>query len=139
MKQFKQLFLLSLLALCFSGCSTSFMQGMAAGMSNFGNYGGYGTYGNGLNSGYVMPAATPVATGYSPSSYSGGSSSSYSSSTSSSSSSSSSKFCRSCSNTRTCTQCHGTGKRTDNLFGTGSDPTVKCGICGGSGRCPYCK
>ena len=72
MKQFKQLFLLSLLALCFSGCSNSFMQGMAAGMSNFGNYGGYGTYGNGLNSGYVMPAATPVATGYSPSSYSGG-------------------------------------------------------------------
>ncbi len=133
MNQFKQLFLLSLFVLCLSGCGTSFMQGMAAGMRGYGNYGGYGIY-NGYNAGYAMPAVAPVA-GYDATSYSGGTTS-----TSSTTSNSSSKsFCRSCSNTRTCTQCHGTGKRTDNMFGTGSDPTVKCGICGGSGRCPYCK
>lgn len=133
MNQFNQLFLLSLFVLCLSGCGTSFMQGMAAGMRGYGNYGGYGIY-NGYNAGYAMPAVAPVA-GFDATSYSGGTTS-----TSSTTSSSSSKsFCRSCSNTKICTQCHGTGKRTDNMFGTGTSATVKCGICGGSGKCPYCQ
>lgn len=46
--------------------------------------------------------------------------------------------CPSCNGIKHCTQCRGTGFRTDNLFGTGQDPTNKCGICGGSGDCPKC-
>ena len=50
----------------------------------------------------------------------------------------SSKICRRCSGDGKCYQCHGKGIRTDNLFGTGVDPTHDCGICGGDGKCPSC-
>lgn len=46
--------------------------------------------------------------------------------------------CPSCNGLKHCSQCRGTGFRTDNMFGTGQDPTHKCGICGGSGVCPKC-
>ncbi len=48
-------------------------------------------------------------------------------------------FCSHCANTRRCPQCSGDGRRTDNLFGTGKSATANCGVCGGSGKCPYCK
>lgn len=54
------------------------------------------------------------------------------------SSTNSSDLCLSCYGDKKCSQCHGTGKRTDNLFGTGQDPTHDCGICGGDGICPKC-
>lgn len=80
------------------------------------------------------------------SSISGGSTgygtSSYSSSSSSSSSGSSSKskgpVCRNCNGGGKCPSCHGKGIRTDNSFGTGTDPTKKCGVCGGDGICNLC-
>lgn len=50
----------------------------------------------------------------------------------------SSKICRRCSGGGKCYQCHGKGIRTDNLFGTGVDPTHDCGVCGGDGKCPSC-
>lgn len=50
----------------------------------------------------------------------------------------SSKICRRCSGGGKCYQCHGKGIRTDNLFGTGIDPTHDCGVCGGDGKCPSC-
>ena len=50
----------------------------------------------------------------------------------------SSKICRRCSGGGKCYQCHGKGIRTDNLFGTGIDPTYDCGVCGGDGKCPSC-
>ena len=56
-----------------------------------------------------------------------------------SSSSHSHQFCKRCSNTGVCPQCGGDGRLTDTMFGTGKSLTEKCGICGGSGRCPYCK
>lgn len=72
---------------------------------------------------------------------SGGSSSSSSSSYNSGSSSSSSSktdLCLSCCGNGKCPQCHGSGCRTDNQFGTGTDYSKKCGICGGSGICKKC-
>ena len=48
-------------------------------------------------------------------------------------------FCSHCANTKKCPHCGGDGRRTDNLFGTGKSATADCGVCGGSGRCPYCK
>lgn len=69
-------------------------------------------------------------------------SSSYSSSSSSSSSGSSSyskgSVCRNCNGGGKCPSCHGKGIRTDNVFGTGTDPTKKCGVCGGDGVCNLC-
>lgn len=64
---------------------------------------------------------------YTPSSSGGGSSNT-----------ASTRQCPSCQNTRHCSQCRGTGYRTDNSFGTGQDPTKKCGICGGDGVCSRC-
>ena len=89
---------------------------------------------------FDSPAPTVVDPSYVPSTqYDITTDSSESTSTSSTTSSSSSKrFCTRCSNTKKCPQCRGTGMRTDDMFGTGVSPTVKCGICGGSGKCPYC-
>lgn len=82
---------------------------------------------------------TPATTSgsYSSGSSSSSSSSSYSSS-SSSSSSSKTDLCLSCCGNGKCPQCHGSGCRTDNQFGTGTDYSKKCGICGGSGICKKC-
>lgn len=127
--------------------SCDVMQGVMAGM------GGYGYGGNQFNpwNYYNGPApqwssgetfsTVPVVTTTAPvQSYSGSTSSSSSSTTSSSSSSSSGRnFCSQCANRKVCPQCGGTGKRTDNQFGTGQSSTARCGVCGGSGRCPYCK
>lgn len=48
------------------------------------------------------------------------------------------KVCRICKGGGECLSCHGTGLRTDNQFGTGVDPTHKCGVCGGDGVCNIC-
>lgn len=56
----------------------------------------------------------------------------------SNSSSKSSSLCLKCCGTGHCSQCNGTGCRTDNAFGTGKDCSHSCGICGGSGACPKC-
>lgn len=137
---------ISLFAMLLTSC-TSMLQGMAAGMSGYRGYGGYGygygssnnmstSYFNSIDYGAILsapaPVSAPTTSGYS-SPYSSGTS------TSSGSTSSSSSFCRTCSNTKKCYSCHGSGMRTDNSFGTGTSATVKCGICGGSGRCPSCK
>ena len=73
------------------------------------------------------------------------SSSSFSSSSSSSSTSThedhstkSTKLCPICAGSGKCDSCHGSGKRTDNMFGTGTDYTKDCGVCGGTGICPHC-
>jgi len=119
----------------------SMLQGMAAGMN--GGYGGYGGYGynygasqyfNTSNYGSIMsaPVSVPNTSWTNSSSYSSGTG------TSSGTNSSSSNFCKTCSNTKKCYVCHGSGKRTDNLFGTGQGSTVKCGVCRGTGRCPSC-
>lgn len=50
----------------------------------------------------------------------------------------SSKVCRRCNGGGKCFSCHGKGIRTDNLFGTGTDPKHDCGVCGGDGKCPSC-
>lgn len=127
--------------------SCDVMQGAFAGM------GGYGYGGNQFNpwNYYNGPApqwssgntfsTVPVTTTTVPvQSYSGGTSSSSSSTTSSSSSSSSGRnFCTQCAGTKNCSTCRGTGKRTDNYYGTGQSSTARCGVCGGSGKCPYCK
>ena len=151
----KNVILAVLFALSLTSCG-AMLQGMAMGMQQMGGYGGYG-YGTGYVSAPSYSAPVYSAPAYSGSvvpgfgsnidyssmgsgSYSGSSSGSYSpSSGSGSSSSGGSSFCRQCSNTKTCPTCHGSGKRTDNMFGTGSDSKVKCSICSGSGRCPYCK
>ena len=74
------------------------------------------------------------STGYGASSYS----SSSSSSSSRSSSNSKGSVCRNCNGGGKCPSCHGKGIRTDNSFGTGTDPTKKCGVCGGDGICNTC-
>ena len=73
--------------------------------------------------------------------YSSGSSNSFGSSSESSSSSSSKSstdLCLNCGGLGKCPQCHGSGCRTDNMFGTGTDYSKKCGICSGSGKCQKC-
>ncbi len=71
--------------------------------------------------------------------YDSSSESGYSSSTSSSSQKKSSgAVCRICHGDGKCLSCHGDGIRTDNMFGTGQDPTKKCGVCGGTGICNIC-
>ncbi len=50
----------------------------------------------------------------------------------------SSKVCRRCNGGGKCFSCHGKGIRTDNSFGTGTDPRYDCGVCGGDGKCPSC-
>lgn len=73
------------------------------------------------------------------SSYSSGSSSSRSTSVSTGGASSkSTNLCLDCCGSGKCSQCHGSGFRTDNMFGTGVDPKHKCGICSGTGRCTNC-
>lgn len=47
-------------------------------------------------------------------------------------------LCLKCYGSGKCPQCNGTGCRTDNMFGTGTDCEHDCGICGGSGDCPKC-
>lgn len=48
------------------------------------------------------------------------------------------RLCLSCGGSGKCSQCHGSTFRTDNLYGTGTDYSHKCGICGGSGVCNRC-
>lgn len=48
------------------------------------------------------------------------------------------KVCLTCKGDGKCIGCHGTKIRTDNYFGTGSDPTHECGVCGGKGTCGVC-
>lgn len=55
-----------------------------------------------------------------------------------SSSSTGTNLCLSCGGLGKCDTCHGTGKRTDNMFGTGTDYSHHCGVCGGDGLCPRC-
>lgn len=148
----KILYSLALLSavLFFTSC-TAFLSGVAEGMASYANgmYGGYGltstpmaTPAQSFPSMNTLPSvpmetpswdavfSTPVSTGsYDYSSPSG---------TTIQSGSSGSNFCRTCSNTRKCYVCHGTGKRTDNLFGTGVDYSKDCGICRGTGKCPSC-
>ncbi len=52
---------------------------------------------------------------------------------------SSGAVCTICHGGGDCLSCHGDGIRTDNQFGTGQDPTKKCGVCGGTGICNICK
>lgn len=47
-------------------------------------------------------------------------------------------LCLKCYGSGKCPQCNGTGCRTDNMFGTGTDCEHDCGICGGSGVCTKC-
>lgn len=53
--------------------------------------------------------------------------------------SSSDRICGTCKGDGKCISCHGSGYRTDNLFGTGVDYSKKCGVCGGNGRCNSCR
>jgi len=52
---------------------------------------------------------------------------------------SSRKVCSSCKGDGKCIGCHGSGYRTDNMFGNGTDYGHKCGVCGGNGTCSVCK
>ena len=52
--------------------------------------------------------------------------------------SSSDRMCGTCKGDGKCISCHGSGYRTDNLFGTGVDTSKRCGVCGGNGRCNSC-
>lgn len=72
------------------------------------------------------------------SSFDSSDSSDYNNSSSSGSSKNSSRLCLSCCGSGDCSQCHGSGCRTDNLYGTGTDYSHKCGICGGNGKCHKC-
>lgn len=51
---------------------------------------------------------------------------------------STSRLCTNCGGSGKCPSCHGKGIRTDNMFGTGSDPRHDCGVCGGDGKCNLC-
>lgn len=95
---------------------------------------GYIVWNNTSNSSYY----TGTVGSYNTSSSS--STSSYNSGLSSSSSSSSSNtdLCLNCCGDGKCPSCHGSGYRTDNMFGTGVDYEHKCGVCGGSGKCNLC-
>lgn len=52
---------------------------------------------------------------------------------------SSGKICHVCKGDGKCIGCHGSGYRTDNYFGHGTDPTHTCGVCSGKGICSICK
>lgn len=140
----KKLVLVVIASVCFVSCDV--MQGAFAGM---GGYGYVPTNGNVLwqnapswNSFtphlWNNPGGTVVTGGGTVSSSSSSSSTTINGSSSSSSSGGRS-FCTFCSNTKKCSTCRGTGKRTDNYFGTGQSATERCGVCGGSGKCPHCK
>lgn len=92
---------------------------------------------NNMNANYNMNSYSG-ASSYSSSDNNSYSETSNSTSSHSSSSSKSSSLCLKCCGTGHCSQCDGTGCRTDNAFGTGKDCTHSCGICGGSGVCPKC-
>lgn len=47
-------------------------------------------------------------------------------------------MCLDCCGSGHCSQCRGTGFRTDNMFGLGQDPSKECGICRGTGDCQKC-
>ena len=144
----KQLFVTACI-LFLTSCG-DFMTGMAGGMY------GYGTSGYGLpyylqpnvaaqnavnqmksqmntninwQSGSYVPVTTsgsvPVTTG--------------GSTTGSSTPSTSSRVCVTCHGGGKCNGCNGTGKRTDNQYGTGRSSTISCGVCGGNGICIVCK
>lgn len=92
---------------------------------------------------YIDYSAPPVPVGTSAPAYdSSFESSSYDSSSSysshESSSSRSTNLCLTCGGLGKCDTCHGSGKRTDNMFGTGTDYSHHCGVCGGDGLCPRC-
>ena len=74
----------------------------------------------------------------SPSFSSSSSSSSSPTSTHEDHSTKSTKLCPICTGLGKCESCHGSGKRTDNMFGTGTDYSKTCGVCGGNGICPHC-
>ena len=109
-----------------SSCG-DFMTGMASGMLGAGYYGGgYGYYpdvanqfsGSTINwSSGPVAAATPSVSA--PAS---------SGSTTKSSSTSSRRVCVTCQGGGKCNSCGGSGKRTDNYFGTGRSSTVTCGV-----------
>ena len=48
------------------------------------------------------------------------------------------EMCLDCCGSGHCSQCRGTGFRTDNMFGLGQDPSKECGICRGTGDCQKC-
>lgn len=48
------------------------------------------------------------------------------------------EMCLDCCGSGHCSQCRGTGFRTDNMFGLGQDPSKDCGICNGTGKCRKC-
>ena len=48
------------------------------------------------------------------------------------------EMCLDCCGTGHCSQCRGTGCRTDNMFGLGQNCTKDCGICEGTGKCHKC-
>lgn len=50
----------------------------------------------------------------------------------------STNLCLKCYGSGKCPQCNGTGCRTDDMFGTGTDCEHDCGICGGDGVCTKC-
>lgn len=92
------------------------------------------------NAAAIMNTSTVSSGSSSGSSYSSGSSSGRSTSVSTSGASSkSTNLCLDCLGDGKCKQCKGSGFRTDNMFGTGSDARHKCGICGGTGRCSTCR
>lgn len=47
-------------------------------------------------------------------------------------------LCLTCGGLGKCDTCHGSGKRTDNMFGTGTDYSHNCALCGGDGLCSRC-
>lgn len=50
-----------------------------------------------------------------------------------------SNLCMTCEGDGKCIGCHGSGYRTDNMFGTGVDYSKTCGVCNGKKICTPCK
>lgn len=110
---------------------------MASGMLGAGYYGGgYVYYPNVANqfsdstinwslgsvAATTLPVSTPVTSG----------------STTKASPSSTRRVCVACHGGGKCNSCGGSGKRTDNYYGTGRSSTVTCGGCSGRGTCSVC-
>lgn len=140
-------------------CSTLSSCGLGGyGMGGFGGYGmGMGVPGlpyylqpnvalqnsvNQINSNMQQAAAsgmfTPAPVTSTSSSYSGSTSTATTNKSSSSTQQKRDGLCPTCCGDGKCYQCHGSGMRTDNMFGTGTSSKVKCGICGGDGKCKKC-
>lgn len=109
-----------LIALCSCG---DFMTGMANGL--YGGMGGYGMPYWSADSSYPVTSSTitPASSG---------------SNTGSSTTSTSRRVCVTCHGGGKCNSCGGTGKRTDNYYGTGRSSTATCGVCNGRGSCTVC-